>query len=254
MYLHLRALQAKGVFMEISARTYPVGNQLDPTPIPEKREKPKISWTPSDTNDLRGSLDGGDLVKSYSRRESISTETAFLPNSMGSALKERKARKAKDIESPLYFAARRGNYQKLEHCLKSGDNPNVKFPELRYENSLIAAVQHHHTKCVELLLDHGANANIKDKTGRYLLALALVWGQEQPEVCRLLMAHGARPDVEYWPNKTIAQLAFSQKNIDQVDARGKEAYAIIRGTCYAKNLIPLSCADHEFADYSNLQD
>ena len=240
--------------MEISSRTHYLGNAADPTPIPEKHEKPGISWTSADTNDLRGSLDGGELVKSCSHRESISNETASLSKPVESALQKQKPRKARDLEPPLYFAARRGNYQKLEYCLKSGDNPNFKYPELRFESPLIAAVQHRHIKCVELLLDHGADANIKDKTGRYLLALALVSGREQPEVCKLLMTHGARPDVEYWPNKTIAQLAFSQNSIDRVGARGKQAYAIVREACYATNFIPLTYGDPETSDYSKSQD
>jgi ankyrin repeat protein len=143
---------------------------------------------------------------------------------------ERKTKNNEKTNAPLYWAARRGNEQKLKHHLDLGENPNTEFENCMYRWPLLAATKFGRTDCVEMLLRYGANPNITDSTGRTPLSHAILPGNEKPEICRALLSFGATPNAIYHHSTTVTE-KVSRSRPTEIEGNKRAAYAIIREMC-----------------------
>jgi ankyrin repeat protein len=106
-----------------------------------------------------------------------------------------------------------------QHLLRFGCSVTVK--NLQQITPLHVAVQHKHTKCVELLIDLGSDLNVRDFQGETPLHQAVQ--VNFPEGIKLLMAAGAKTYLLDGKGRTPIQIALEKqfKRCEEV-LKGKE--------------------------------
>jgi len=201
--------------------------------IQEKFESPKIldQAKVRTDNGHDGILDLKESIESPSQFTDIhSLNRPSTENVLNTPAEAKRTRKKKQEEPPLYWAARRGNPQKLKHCLDNGMDPNIPYPSCMYKWPLFAAVKFQNVACVKLLLEYGADPNIVDDQGRTPLSYAVLWGRENADICRLLLLFKARPDCVYRGSTTVSSLVSSSRS-SELSGSTAETYSVIRELC-----------------------
>jgi ankyrin repeat protein len=117
--------------------------------------------------------------------------------------------------SPIFSAAKVGDWQSVDFLLKGGINPNISESETG-QTALVIAAKSRHFDIVETLLKFGAKPDIADDYGK----TALSWAAQNGEfdVAKLLLDAKANPNHQSKEGMTPLMLAIkgSYANVVQL--------------------------------------
>ncbi|HWL94409.1 MAG TPA: ankyrin repeat domain-containing protein, partial [Phycisphaerae bacterium] len=117
------------------------------------------------------------------------------------------------LESPLYWAARNGEFRAVYLLAHRKAGLEVKDADMR--TPLMVAAMRGHGSVVRTLIEHGARINEWDRHGWTALHLAAM--HNQPKMAAMLLNNGARGEIKDLRNRTAADLAREMNNLDVVE-------------------------------------
>ncbi|OTA07286.1 hypothetical protein A9Z42_0082150 [Trichoderma parareesei] len=122
----------------------------------------------------------------------------------------------RELETPLFAAARHGNWKVVGQLLKLGTDPNAGIgPEINDRRApLSVAAKYGHMKTARILLEYGADPNIRGPgdQGTPLWFAAAKAGNRK--MVSLLLANGADPDHEVLASPLLVDLISSPVSTD----------------------------------------